>query len=379
MHLILYTRYLILDTMKKYIKYFLLLGFSGLVIWTFWFLYQKSKQVTQVFKTEKPFKTDIRRKTVASGSVMPRKEVNIKSQVSGVVDHLYVEAGQYVHKGDLIAKIRIIPRSTDINNAETNLTQAKLRMEQAQREYDRYKKLYEEKVVSEQQFNQYLFEYNQAKEQLAAAENNLEIVRKGSSARIGTSTNLVRSTVDGMILDVPVKEGGFVIESNTFNEGTTIASIADMNDMLFVGKVDESEVGMVKEGMDIVLSIAALGDKKFNAKIEFISPKGVKEDGAIKFEIKAALKLSKEDFIRSGYSANADIIFEEKKSVLAIKEALLQYGKDSVYVEIEVKPEPAQQFKKQLIKKGISDGINVEVLEGLKGEEKIKQVLLPAK
>lgn len=329
-----------------------------------------------MFGTEKPFKTDIRNKTVASGSVAPRKEVNIKAQVSGVVDHLYVEAGQYVHKGDLIAKIRIIPRGTDLNNAETNLSQAKLRMEQAEREYQRYKKLYEEKVVSEQQYNQYLFDYNQAKEQLAAAENNLEIVREGSSVKVGKAITLVRSTVDGMILDVPVKEGGFVIESNTFNEGTTIASIADMNDMLFIGKVDESEVGMIKEGMDIELSIAAIGDKKYPAKIEFISPKGVKEDGAIKFEIKAALKLDQKDFIRSGYSANADIIFAQKKNVLAIKESLLQYGKDSVYVEIETKPEPAQQFRKQLITKGISDGINVEVLTGLKGEEKIKVVLL---
>src|SRR6478609_4781876 len=362
--------------MKQYIKYFLLLAFAGLVVWTFWFLYQKSKQVTQVYNTEKPFKTDIRKKTVASGSVAPRKEVNIKAQVSGVVDHLYVQAGQYVRKGDLIAKIRIIPKGTDLNRAETDRSQAQLKVEQTQREYERYKKLYEEKVVSEQQYNQYLFDYNQAKEQLAAAENNLEIVKEGSSARVGKATNLVRSTVDGMILDVPVKEGGFVIESNTFNEGTTIASIADMNDMLFVGKVDESEVGMVKEGMDIELSIAAIGDRKYPAKIEFISPKGVKEDGAIKFEIKAALKLNKDDFIRSGYSANADIIFAEKKNVLAIKEAVLQYGKDSVYVEIEIKPAPAQQFRKQVIKKGISDGINVEVLEGLKGDEKIKQVLL---
>jgi HlyD family secretion protein len=357
---------------KKIITYLFIIALAAVFVWTFWFLYQNSQKKPVVFDTDTLFYSNIVQKTVSAGSIQPRKEVAIKSQVSGIVDQLYVEAGAYIEKGSLIARIRIVPNMVNLNNAETNVTKAQLELEQSEKEYKRYKKLYDEQLIPETDYNRYLLDYNEAKENLRAAVNNYDIVKEGATKQAGNATNLVRATVSGMILEIPVEEGGFVIEGNTFNEGTTIALIANMNDMIFLGKVDESEVGKIYPGMDIDLHIAAIDNKTFPAKLEFISPKGIVEDGAIKFEIKAAVHIDKKVYIRSGYSANADLVLGRRDSVLSIKESLIQFKKDSVFVEVETKP---QEFRKQLIKTGLSDGIKVEVLSGVKLGDKIKVVV----
>ena len=363
--------------MKRVIQIFLGIALLVLFVGTMVFLAVNSGEKPKVYQTDSPFMTDIIKKTVATGSITPRKEVSIKSNVSGVVDKIYVTAGEFVKVGQLIAKIKIIPNAVTLNNSESTVNKAKINLQDAQREHDRQEKLYKDKLIAEAEYLRYQVSLNRAKEELFSAENNLQLVKEGSSKSAGITSTLVKSTVNGMLLDIPVREGTHVIESNTFNEGTSIASVADMNDMIFVGKVDESEVGKIKEGMKLQLSIGAIDDKKFDAVLEFISPKGVTDEGAIKFEIKAALKLQKDQFIRAGYSANADIVFDRKDSVMAIKESLLQFGKDSVFVEVETKP---KVFEKRLIKTGISDGINIEVLSGVKMADKIKvaQVTGPA-
>lgn len=357
---------------KKIITYTLIAGMACLFVWTFWFLYQNSQKKPVLFQTDTLFYSNIVQKSVSAGSIVPRKEVAIKSQVSGIVDKLFVEAGQYIEKGELIARIRIVPNMANLNNAETNVEKAKLQLTQSETEYNRYRKLFDDDLIAEAEYNRYLLEYNQAKETLRAAINNYDIVKDGATKQAGNATNLVRATVSGMVLDVPVEEGGFVIEGNTFNEGTTIVFIANMNDMIFLGKVDESEVGKIKPGMEVDLHIAAIDNKTFPATLEFISPKGVTEDGAIKFEIKAAVKIDKTVYIRSGYSANADLVLQRRDSVLSIKESLIQFSGDSVYVEVETKP---QEFQKQLIKTGLSDGLKAEVISGVKLRDKIKVIV----
>ena len=332
-------------------------------------LIKKSMKSPIVYESEKPFYTNIIKKTVATGAITPRQEVALKSQVSGVVEKLYVEAGEIVKYNDIIAKIKIIPDVVMLNNAEMRVKTAIINFKNAQIEMDRQKKLYGESVISEIDYNRYQLEYQLRSQEVEAAENNLELVKEGASKKAGTVSNLVRSTAEGMVLDVPVKEGTFVIESNTFNEGTTIASVANMNDIIFEGKVDESEVGKIKEGMNLDLKIGALQDEDIKASLEYIAPKGIEKDGAIQFEIKAAVKLKEGTFLRAGYSANADIVLEKRDSVLAVKESNVLFEEDKSYVEIET---GEQQFEKTEIKTGLSDGINVEVLSGLTDVQKIK-------
>lgn len=340
----------------------------GVFIWTAFFLFKKSQTKPVVYKTEVPFKTDIIKKTVATGTIVAKKEINLKSQVSGVIEKVYVEEGQIVKAGDLIAKIKLVPNMVTLNNAEAGLALSKVNFENAKIEYERNKKLFEEGVVSEVEFNRFLLSYNQAKSQLQSEQSNVSLIRKGSAGG-GKASNLVKATADGMVLDIPVKEGGFVIESNTFNEGTTIASVADMNSLQFEGKVDESEVGKLKLGMPITLGIGAVEGKTFGAILDFIAPKGEVVDGAVKFEVKAAIQPDKDNFIRAGYSANADIVLASRKNVLAMKEGLLQFDKDQPFVEIETTP---QVFERRFIKTGVSDGINVEIIDGIKEGDKIK-------
>lgn len=336
---------------------------------TGYFLYKKSNKPEVVYELESPFYTDIVKKTVATGKIAPRKEVDIKSQVSGVVDKIYVEAGQLIKTGELIARIRIIPDVVRLNSAESEVNRARISYNNADMELKRQDQLFKEKVISEVEFNEYLLQYNLRKQELESAENNLELIKEGASKKSGNVSNLVRSTVDGMILDVPVEEGKFVIESNTFNDGTTIANIADMNEMIFEGKLDESEVGKVKEGMPLELKIGAIDKEVFHATLEYISPKGVEEQGAIQFEIKAAVNLKQDYFLRAGYSANADIVLDRRDSVMAVKESLLIFENDSVFIEVQTGD---QQFEKRLIKTGLSDGVNIEALDGVGKDDKIK-------
>ncbi len=356
--------------MKKIFKISLLVLFIGLFGYTIFFLYQKSKPKTVVFETKKPFISSVVKKTVATGKVVPRKEIEIKPKVSGIIEEIYLIAGKRVRKGDLIAKIKIIPDMVNLNNAESRLNRAKLSVDDIQLVYDRQKKLFDQGVIPEAEFQQTRLNFNTAKEELETAENNLQLIREGALKKAGQVTNtLVRSTIDGMVLDVPVEEGKSVIESNNFNEGTTIAIVADMGEMIFEGKVDETEVGKIHQGMNLSLSIGAIESDTFNAALEYISPKGKEENGAIQFEIKAQVALKENKFIRSGYSANADIVLERRDKVMVVEEGLLQYQGDSAYVEVETKP---QVFEKRYIQTGLSDGMNIEIKKGLKLTDKIK-------
>lgn len=356
--------------MKKVLRITLLIIIIGVFVATIYFLYQKSKKEPVVFETETPFITNIIKKTVATGSVVPRKEIEIKPQVSGIVEEIYIEPGDVVKNGDLIAKVRIIPNMINLNNAEARLDQAKIDFEDAKMVYDRQKKIFDEGVIPAAEFQQYEIALNRSKSELNAAENNLQLIKEGVTKDSKSSTNtLIRSTIEGMVLDVPVEQGNSVIESNTFNAGTTIAIVADMGEMIFEGKVDETEVGKIKTGMNLILTIGAIEETTFNAHLEYISPKGVEENGAIQFEIKAAVELKKDYFIRAGYSANADIVLTRKDSVLAVKESLLLFEDDSVFVEVE---KEMQVYEKIPVEVGLSDGINIEIISGVSKEDKIK-------
>ncbi|MGD8177201.1 efflux RND transporter periplasmic adaptor subunit [Marinimicrobium sp. ARAG 43.8] len=356
--------------MKKLLSFGILILVLALFVGTTWFLYQKSQESPVVFSTDTPLRTDITQKTVAIGTIVPRREVNVKSQVPGVVEELYLEGGEQVSEGDLIALIRLIPNMEHLNQAQSQLESARLNLLNAERELARQRSLFERKLISESDFNQFMLTYNLQKEAVRSAENNVSLITEGSTTTADQTSNRVRATSSGMVLDVPVKEGVFVIESNTFNEGTTIAIIADMTDLIFEGKVDESEVGKLREGMDLILNIGALDSETFPATLEYISPKGIEEQGTINFEIRAAITLEKGDFLRAGYSANADIILNQREDVLAINEGNLLFEEDGTYVEVETGP---QQFEKRKVVTGVSDGINIEIVEGLTEDETLKK------
>ena len=358
--------------MKKVFRILLIVVILGVFGGTIYYLYNKSKPQEEVFVTENPFVTNIIKKTVATGSIVPRKEIEIKPQVSGIIHTVYVEPGQLVEEGDLIAKVKVIPNMIALNNAENRVTKAQISYNDAKKIYERQMKLYEDGVIAEVEFQQYDVAYNNAKAELEGSENNLQLIREGVSKNSGEITNtLIRSTINGMVLDVPVEVGNSVIESNTFNPGTTIATVANMGEMIFEGEVDETEVGKIHEGMALILSVGAIENTTFDAILEYISPKGIEENGAIQFEIKASVDLKKDFFIRAGYSANADIVLERKDSVLAINESLIQFEKneDSAYVEIET---DSQTFEKMYVELGLSDGINIEIIEGIGLEDNIK-------
>jgi HlyD family secretion protein len=356
--------------MKTVLRILMVLVIVSVFAGTIVYLYKKSQAKPVEYNTANPFTTDIIRKTVATGSVIPRKEIEIKPKVSGIIEEIFVEPGDIVKKGALIARVKIIPDMVNLNNAESRVKRAEIQLEEARKNYMRYKQLYESNVVAEAEYLTFEILWRNATEELRTAEDNLLLIREGATKRAGAATNtLIRSTIDGMVLVVPVEEGNSVIESNQFNDGTTIATIADMSEMIFEGKVDESEVGKIREGMELILSIGAIEQENFTARLERISPKGVEENGAIQFEIRAAVELIDQQFIRAGYSANADIVLERKDQVMAINESLLNFEGDSVYVEVETTP---QQYEKRYIKTGLSDGIVIEVVEGLSMNDKIK-------
>lgn len=339
---------------------------------TIFFLYTKSKKQPDVFENKAPFVSNVIKKTVATGSVVPRQEIEIKPQVSGIIDELYIEAGDFVKKEQVIARIKIIPDMVNLNSAESRLNRAKISFEDAKIDYNRQQKLFDKDVISYEEFKNSKVAYDSAKEELAAAENNLELIKNGVTKKAETATNtLVRSTINGMVLDVPIKVGNSVIQSNTFNDGTTIATVADMQDMIFEGKVDETEVGKISVGMPIELEIGAIEKDKFEAILKYISPKGVEENGAIQFEIKADVSLKDDQFIRAGYSANANIVLERKDSVMVIPEGMLKFENDSAYVDV-LTNEVENTYEKRKVETGLSDGINIEIIEGLSKDDKVK-------
>jgi len=358
--------------MKKIFKIALLIIGAVLVIWTFWFLWKKSRPQVKKYTVESVSIGSIDKKSVATGKVEPRNEILIKPQMSGIIAAVYKEAGDKVNVGDIIAKIKVIPDMVSLNGAESRVERAQLSFDQAKRTYDRDVKLFEEKVISKEDFEKSDLQFRNAKEELKTAKDNLSLTRDGiSSDKSQVSNTLVRSTINGTILDIPIKVGNSVIQSNNFNDGTTIATVANMGDMLFVGKLDETEVGKIKVGMPMDITIGALQDQKLTAKLEYISPKGKEENGAITFEMKAAVKVPKDVFIRAGYSANAEIVFSKSVDVTTIPESCIEFGGDTAFVYVLKTKEP-QAFTKKKIKIGLSDGVKIEVKSGLKIKDKIR-------
>jgi HlyD family secretion protein len=358
--------------MKKIFKIALLGIVAAAVLWTFWFLWQKSRPVVKKYQIEEAKMGNIEKRSVATGKVEPRNEILIKPQMSGIISEVYKEAGDHVNAGDVIAKIKVIPDMMSLNSAESRVSRAEIAFEQTKKNYERDAKLYADKVISREEFEKTQLQYNNEKEDLSSAKDNLSLTRDGISAKTKTFSNtLVRSTITGTILDVPIKVGNSVIQSNNFNDGTTIATVANMSDMLFVGKLDETEVGKIKVGMPMDITIGALQDQKLNAILEYVSPKGKEESGAIMFEMKAAVKVPTNVFIRAGYSANAEIVFSKSNNVLTVPESCIEFGGDTAFVYVMTKNEP-QTFVKKQVKIGLSDGIKIEVKSGLKAKDKIR-------
>jgi HlyD family secretion protein len=343
-----------------------LFGFVATLI----FLYRKSEARPVVYQTATPAVMDLVKKTVAPGAIVPRREVTIKPRVSGIVEKLYVQPGDHVKDKALIAKIEIVPNMVNLNAAEANLNAAQINFDNAKKERDRYQQLFEQKLIPETDFVQRRLTFDLHQQEVDAAVSNLQLVKEGASRKSGKVSNLVHATVEGMVLEVPVKEGASVIEANTFNEGTTLASIADMSDMIFDGRVDESEVGKLKEGMSVSISVGALGEQSFGGKLEYIAPKGVEKEGTIEFEVKAAVETKSDVFLRANYSANADIIFDRRTQVLAIDEGWVKFEKSHTFVDVEVAP---QQFERREVALGLSDGVHVEVVSGIGKADRLKK------
>ena len=346
---------------------------DAIFIGTFIFLYQKSKPKTTVYETITPEIADLEKTTVATGKVEPRDEVLIKPQISGIISEVYKEAGQTIKQGEVIAKVKVIPELGQLNSAESRVRVAEISTAQAETDHERIKKLYNDKLISREDYEKSEVEIKKAREELQTAKDALEIIKEGITKNSASfSSTLIRSTIDGLILDVPIKVGNSVIMSNTFNDGTTIATVANMNDLIFKGKIDETEVGRIHEGMPVKLTIGALQNLTFDAELEYISPKGVEENGANQFEIKAAVHAPDSVQIRSGYSANAEIVLQRAQKVLAVPEGIIEFSGDSTFVWVMTDSIPEQKFERRQIKTGMSDGIKLEIKEGLTGKEKVR-------
>ena len=356
--------------MKKYLKIALLVVVAAIFIFTFVFLYQKSKPKITVYDTVTPTVADLEKTTVATGKVEPRDEILIKPQISGIIDELYKEAGQTIRKGEVIAKVKVIPELGTLNSAESRVRLAELNAKQGETDFARIEKLFEDKLISREEYEKAEVSVKQVREELQTAKDNLEIVKEGiTKSSASFSSTLIRSTIDGLILDVPVKAGNSVIMSNTFNDGTTIATVANMNDLIFRGK---TEVGRVHEGMPVKLTIGALQNLSFDAILEYISPKGVEENGANQFEIKAAIQVPDTVMIRSGYSANAEIVLERAQKALTLPESTIEFSGDSTFVYVMTDSVPAQKFERKEVKVGMSDGIKIVIKDGVDGKAKVR-------
>lgn len=357
--------------MKKPVKIILGIILLILLVWVLAYFKKANSATVEDFKVEEPFFTSIKTKAVATGKLNPEEEVELKPQVSGIVDQILVEEGDIVKKGDLIAKIRVVPNEQSLVSANSRINTARLNFDNANTLYNRNKVLFEKGVISKQDFENSELSMNQAKESLAQAQNDYQIIKKGSlSSGSGANTNIV-AQIPGTILSIPVREGDQVIESNNFNAGTSIATVADMSKMIFEGQVDEAEVGKLKEGIDIKVVLGAINEREFPAKLTFVAPKGVEVNGAVQFTIKADVTVEPSTNIRAGYSANAEIELESKENTFCIKESLLQFNRITEKPFVEIQKEDGT-FEKVDVELGISDGINVEILEGVKEGDKIK-------
>ena len=359
--------------MKKYSKLIIAAIIALIFIGTFVFLWQKSQPKEIVYNEFTPKTEDIQKTTIITGKIEPRNEVNIKPQISGIITDLYKEAGDYVNAGDVIAKVKVIPDMGSLSSAEARVRLAEINLQQAQVNYNREENLYNQKLVSADEFDKIKQSLQQAKEEKVAAVDALQVVRDGvSQSNAKASSTLIRSTISGVILDIPVKMGNMVILSNNFNDGTTVASVANMNDLIFRGNIDETEVGQLVSGMNMKITIGALQDLKFDAALEYISPKAVESNGANQFEIKAAVKLAEGGKIRSGYSANAEIVLAAASKVLSVPESAIEFSGDSTFVYI-IKGEGKQKtYERTQVTTGLSDGVNIEIKKGLTTKDKVR-------
>ncbi len=361
--------------MNKIVKYVLIALLVLGALWAAVFFIKSNSKSAITYETQKPFISDIEKKTVVTGSVIPEDEVEIKPQISGIIETIYLEEGTKVKAGDLIAKIKIVPNEQSLNQAKGRVRNAEIALNNTKIEYNRNKDLFDKGVISSQNFNTLQLQFDQAQQELGNAQADYQIIRIGSAGGSATANTNIRATVAGTILEIPVKEGDQVIQSNNFNDGTTIATIADLGKMIFEGKVDEGEVGKLKVGTPLKITLGALEGVELDAKLKFIAPKGIEETGAVQFKIEGDVEVSDDIFIRAGYSANAAIVLETKNDILVISEALLQFDKDTnkPYVEIATGATEDQKFKRKNIEVGISDGVNVEIISGLTEEDNIKE------
>ena len=359
--------------MKRYSKLIIAAIIALIFIGTFMFLWQKSQPKETVYNEFTPSVKDIRKTTIITGKIEPRNEVNIKPQISGIIVELYKEPGEFVNAGDVIAKVKVIPDMGQLSSADMRVRLAQINLKQAETDYQREENLYNQKLVSADEFDKVKQALNQAKHEKLAAEDALQIVRDGvSKSNAKASSTLVRSTISGVILDIPVKVGNSVILANTMNDGTTIATVAKMNDLIFRGNIDETEVGQLVNGMPLKITIGALQDLKFDAALEYISPKAVESNGANQFEIKAAVKLAEGGKIRSGYSANAEIVLASAEKVLSVPESAIEFSGDSTFVYV-VKNEGKQKtYKRTPVVTGLSDGVNIEIKKGITAKDKVR-------
>ena len=355
--------------MKKIGKYIVVLLVVAIFAGTFAYLYQRSKPKETKYQELEATVGSIVKSTVLTGKIQPRDEVNIKPQISGIVAELYKEAGQSVKQGEIIAKLKVIPDMSSLSSAQSRVRLAEVNAKQVKTDYDRNKTLYDKALISADEYEKSYQQLQQANEELASAKEALEIIRDGvSSSNASGSSTLVRSTISGLILDVPVKVGNSVTMSNTFNDGTTIATVANMDDLIFDGNIDETEVGRISLGLPVKISVGALQDVSLDATLEYIAPKATESNGTNLFEIKASVKVPKGVTVRSGYSANAEIVLQEAHDVVCIQESALQWDGDDTYVYVNG---PAG-YERRDVEAGLSDGVNVEIKSGLSSGEKVR-------
>ena len=359
--------------MKKYSKLIIAAIVALIFIGTFVFLWQKSQPKEVVYNEFTPKLDSIQKTTIITGKIEPRNEVNIKPQISGIISELLKEPGDYVNAGDVIAKVKVIPDMAQLSSAEMRVRLAEINLKQAQTDFEREQNLYNQKLVSADEFDKTKMSLAQAKHEKIAAQDALEVVRDGvSSSNAKASSTLIRSTISGVILDIPVKVGNSVILSNTFNDGTTIATVANMNDLIFRGNIDETEVGQLVSGMNMKITIGALQDLKFDAALEYISPKATESNGTNQFEIKAAVKLTEGGKIRSGYSANAEIILAKADKVLTIPESAIEFSGDSTFVYVVKGEGKDKNYNRTYVETGLSDGVNIEIKKGITAKDKVR-------
>lgn len=359
--------------MKKVLKILMWVIIAAIFIGTFVYLFVNSQSHEKLYELVTPSSESIERTTVLTGKIEPRDEIDIKPQISGIISEINVEPGDVVKAGDVIAKIKVIPDESQLSSAQNRVNVARLTLEQSKLEYERTRQLYDKKFVSREEYEQSLNTYEKAREEVASANDALAIVRDGiSSLRASESNTLVRATIDGLILEVPVKVGSSVIQANTMNDGTTIATIADMNDLIFKGKIDETEVGLLHTGMPMKISIGALPDLSPEASIEYIAPKGTEDNGSNTFEIKAAISVPASSGLRAGYSANASVMLDKADGALTIPESVIEWAGDSTFVYCLTDSVPVQKFERRQVKTGISDGINIQVLDGIDSKTRLR-------